>query len=186
MSKIVKHLSILFIFLLCITLLVPAAAEAEAPGKGDTALYGYSSRENSGLMMALGSSVYLPQLHLELYSGERAYEWSIEIDGEVEESGDFHNSSWQIIDIELPERRIDLAIIVGPYSYHFSVVVTRNLEDTDEIDAGPEYIKIPKFEIQKLRWYHVAYGAINASVGVGISYLIIKYKKSEKWGDLTG
>ncbi len=184
-----KHLWILFItflisiMLLCSPLLM--TAEADAPGKGDTYMAGYSYREGSGLRMALGSTVWLPQLHLELYSGSSYYEYEVTVNDVVVRSGDFSNNSWAELDIELPEKRVYMEVMIGPHTYDFKIVVTGNLAESKEIDDKPPLVEMPKFELSKIKWIHVLYGIFGVGVGAGpIALGIHKYKKSEKWGDL--
>lgn len=166
--------------------LIPPPTAADAPGKGDTMLAGYTSKKNSGLKMSLGSTVWLPQLKLDFYSGEPQYEWHILIDGNVNRSGDFQDGPWESIEMNLPQGKIDFELQIGHHAYTFNPVVSNSLAGGDDpaIEGGPTIKEIPQYMVSQMKWVHGLMGAIGAVIMVPMAYVSVKWLSANKWGKL--
>lgn len=182
-----KLLALTVLICLSISLIAPSTAEADAPGKGDTMLGGYTSKQNSGLKMGLGSSVWLPHLNIDFYSGESQYEWHILINGNVNRSGDFQDGPWESVEMDLPQGNMDFELQIGHHSYEFNPVVSSSLGSGDDpaIEDGPTIVEYTKSTIMNLKWVHVAYGGLAGISGIFMAMVIHNYQKAEKYGELV-
>jgi len=96
----------------------------EGPGKGDTAISGYSERGDSNFVMALQSRYWYPDLTLFIYSGNRNASYQINLNQIEYANGSFQKSDWIQFDISLPQgEQVHLKIEVGGYTYEWKKLV---------------------------------------------------------------
>lgn len=177
-----RYLSIGIAVAAAFLLMIGIVPTAEAR---ETFVSGHTEREGSGLILSLQSDVWLPELYLEFYSHDRGETWQLDVDEETLESGDFQEGHWDELETELPGGRLHVRFRIGDEVFTWSITVRERLEDSDEIETEPETVELLKSELMSLRWWHAFHGAGGVSISFIGSYFVLKYRKTEKWGDLV-